>query len=173
MRTAVTSAGSRLRRAAALAITLLAAACADYSVTFNERPLFTPPGLFADFEFADAALAECVAQHIVDQSVTRAEELVRLNCSHAGVQDLEGLQLFAGLRHLSLSANAIADVSPLAGLAQLETLLLADNLVEDAADLWQLPALTRLDLSGNPGLICPRADEGAGVAELTLPAHCA
>jgi Leucine-rich repeat (LRR) protein len=148
----------------------LASACADYAVTFNDRAIYTPPALFSDYRLADDALRACVTQHIIDQAATAAEGLELLDCSHAGIEDLAGLEVFTGLTRVRLSGNAIGDASPLAAATGLEILILADNRIADAAPLLTLENLARLDLSGNDQLACPLEEHT--IDDLTLPAHC-
>jgi len=155
---------------AQLLTALLVAGCADYAVTFNERTLYTPPALFGDFTLADEPLRECVTQHIIDGRITSAEALTLLDCSHAGITELAGLEVFTGLTRVRLSGNAIEDVTPLAAATGLEILLLANNRIVDPAPLFALEALERLDLSGNDRMTCPSAR--LMIAELKLPEHC-
>lgn len=154
-----------------IAVIAAAAGCADYAVTFNERPVYVPPGLFRDFSLADPALEACVKQHILDDRVTGADDLNTLDCSHAGIVDLAGLERFTGLRRVRLSANAIVDPSPLAASTGLEILLLDDNRITDAGELWAATALETLSLAGNDELRCPQP--APAITDLTLPAHCA
>lgn len=145
-------------------------ACADYAITVNERTVYTPPALFRDFSLADGALEACVRQHILDERITDAGALQTLDCSHAGIADLTGLELFTGLRRVKLGGNRIADPAPLAASKGLEVLLLDGNRIVDASPLWSLDTLERLDLGGNADLRCP--PQRPPTAALVLPAHC-
>ena len=148
------------------------AACGNYDFTVNEKVVYTPRPLFADFEVPDDALRACLEQAITDGRVTAARELSTLNCSHAGIASLEGLGVFTGISRLKLSSNRIRNLGELARLTVLEELFLDDNQVVDPVPLYELPALYRLDLSGNPGLRCPAGGALLRVEQLELPAHC-
>lgn len=54
------------------------------------------------------------------------------------------------IRILDLSANAIEDITPIAGLAALEELDLSDNKISSVQALMSMSSLKKLDLSGNP-----------------------
>jgi hypothetical protein len=148
------------------------AACGNYDFTVNEKVVYTPRPLFADFEVPDDALRACLEQAIKDDRVTAASELSALNCSHAGIASLEGLGVFTGISRLKLSSNRIRNLTELARLTVLEELFLDDNQVVDPVPLYELPALYRLDLSGNPDLQCPASGALLRVEHLELPAHC-
>lgn len=134
-----------------LSFVSLLTGCNRYLVTFNEQPVYTPPVLFTAYNIGDEALRNCVAQTIKDQRATRAKELRGLNCSAAGITQLDGLDIFGSL----------------------ETLILVNNAVVHLTPLLNMPSLVNVDLSGNPSLNC------AGVDDLTtrgtqvgLPEHC-
>ena len=152
----------------------LAAGCADYRFTVNDRVIYTPAPLFTDYAVADAALADCLAQHISDGEITAAAQLTDLNCSHAGISDLSGIEVFAGLLRLKLSNNRIGDLSALEGLTALRELQLDGNRLRGLGPLAGLPTLAGLDVSGNPELPCDALDplrSRAGL-ELNAPARC-
>ncbi len=160
--------------AAALAIApLLLTGCESYDVTLNDKLVYGPARLFRHFEIPDVALHDCVSQAIADQGVTQPQDLKTLNCSSAGIKDLEGLSVFPGIRQLKLSDNQIRNLVVLEQLAGLQALWLDNNAVVDPVPLARLTQLARVDLSGNPGLQCPKPGLLSGIAELTLPAHCA
>ncbi|NND66006.1 MAG: hypothetical protein HKN19_00340 [Halioglobus sp.] len=148
------------------------AGCQGYDFTVNDKVVYRAPTAFVDFNVGDPALAACIEQTIADQDITQVEQLVALNCSHAGIASLAGIEVFKGLAALRLSANQIVDVQPLARLPALLELYLADNQVENAGPLLQLEKLRHLDLSGNTSLACPAAAGKGGVAVLLLPDHC-
>jgi Leucine-rich repeat (LRR) protein len=163
-----------MRTITALALVLALGSCADYTFTVNERVVYTPAPLFSDYEISDAALAECVEQHIADLAATAADSLEVLNCSHAGVADLAGIQVFAQLRQLKLSNNSINELQPLADMAALQELYLDGNALESIVPIRDLPELEFLDLGENPELRCEELDalrEHTGLA-LRPPAHC-
>jgi len=150
----------------------LIAACQGYDFTVNERVVYSPPPLFSDFDIDDPALRECVAQSIADQSVTTAQGLESLNCSHAGITRLDGLAVFTGLRRLRLSANRVRNLVELGSMAQLEELYLDGNRVVDPVPLYRLARLHTVDLTGNDKLNCPRPGGFPEVVRVVLPRHC-
>jgi Leucine-rich repeat (LRR) protein len=109
---------------------------------------------------------------VIDGKITSASELTTLNCSHAGVASLEGLELFTGISRLKLSSNNIRTIAPLTALTILEVLLLDSNQIVDSTPLMDLDALAELDLAQNPQLLCPSDSPLMGVETLTLPGHC-
>ncbi|MGD9983297.1 MAG: leucine-rich repeat domain-containing protein [Porticoccaceae bacterium] len=130
---------------------LLAVGCSRYEVTLNDQPIHSPPHLFANYRIDDVALRDCVAQTIRDNQITAGRELTRLVCTHAGIVDLTGIEIFGSLEILNLADNRITNVEP----------------------LLSLPSLTQLDLSANPGLNCSAgtALTARGVV-VVLPAQC-
>lgn len=151
---------------------VLLAACADYDFTVNERVVYTPRELYRDFKVADPALHDCITQTIADRGISAANQLTDLNCSNAGISDLDGLARFSGLLYLRLSSNAIRNLVELQALTSLQEIYLDHNRVVDPVPLYQLPALDFVDLSHNPDLQCP---ESAGLLRATtvvLPRHC-
>ena len=151
---------------------LALAGCDKYDIKVNDRVVFTPRPLFSDYSIADAALAACVEQAIIDGNITIAADLRTLNCSHAGIADLDGIAIFSGLTQLKLSSNEIRNLVELGQLLLLQVLYLDDNQVVDPVPLFDLPALNTLDLSGNAQMQCPTASAFVKLEELTLPEHC-
>ena len=147
-------------------------ACSSYDFTVNDKLVYTPKPLFSDFEAPDRALYECLTQAIIDEKVTSANELKSLNCSHAGIENLQGLSTFTGLTQLKLSANKILNLHQITALTVLEELYLDDNLIVDPVPLYQLPALHILDLSGNTPLQCPADSAFSMLESVKLPDHC-
>jgi Leucine-rich repeat (LRR) protein len=156
----------------AFLVLILISACESYDFRVNDKLVYSPQPLFSDFAVPDAALAACLEQAITDGKIASASALTLLNCSHAGVNQLAGLEIFTGLSQLKLSANNIGDISPLIALTSLEILLLDNNQVIDATPLIELPALQVLDLAQNKSLLCPAAASFITVKSLSLPAHC-
>ncbi len=153
-------------------------ACRSYQVSVNDNVVYTPLPLFDQYEIADAALATCVQQTIEDKKITRANELTRLRCTHAGISDLTGLEKFSALQELDLSDNALRTIAPLARLGKLQWLSLRNNAVQQTAPLLTLIKLEMLDLSGNPDLPCEdmaqlRTAAVDNEGELIAPEHCA
>lgn len=124
--------------------------CKNYSISLNDNTLYTPAGVFKDFQIADAALNDCVTQTLFDEKITRAEDLTRLNCSNAGVKSLAGLDKFFALTEINLSENALVNIDELGKLGRLEILLLNKNAIQSTAPLLTLLHLRKLDLSNNP-----------------------
>jgi Leucine-rich repeat (LRR) protein len=162
----------RLNSCLAFAVLMLLSACGSYDLRVNDTLVYSPKPLFSDFVVPDSALAACLEQAIKDANITSASALALLNCSHAGVNQLTGLETFTGLSQLKLSANAISDISTLAALTSLEILHLDDNQVIDATSLIELPALQVLNMTANKTLMCPAAGSFITVKNLSLPTHC-
>lgn len=153
---------------------LLLCACSNYEVRFNDRIVYTPAPLFADYDTADAALADCLAQAIADQKAVQAGDLKALNCSRAGIRSLNGLATFDGLEYLDLSHNRLDAVAELASLPALLEVDLAFNDLVDVSALSGLSWLERVDLRGNARLSCGPARRLAGHLPrgALLPEHC-
>jgi len=152
--------------------TLLAlGACQDLDFKVNDTVVYSP-ALFRDFHTPDAALDNCLKQAIKESSITQAAQLTMLDCSHAGIENLEGLATFNNLIALRLSSNKIRNLVELNRISTLEILHLDQNKIVDPVPLYQLTALRELDLSGNPALQCPRPGSLDHVANVILPEHC-
>jgi hypothetical protein len=153
---------------------LASSGCADYRFTVNERVVYNPAPLFQAYDVPDPALHDCIQQHIADASITAAEQLTELNCSHAGVSDLTGLPVFSHLVRLKLSRNAIIDLTPLANMNALQVLYLDENRVRNIMPLRGLPELDYLNLAGNEELVCQQLEffRRQPSLELVAPAHC-
>lgn len=123
--------------------------CKNYSVSLNDRTVYMPAGVFKDFQIADVALAECVTQTIYDLNITKAEDLTRLNCSEAGIKDLNGLDKFFALKELNLSNNHIHNINALNKLGRLEILFLQNNKIVRIEPLLNLLHLKQINLSNN------------------------
>lgn len=148
------------------------AACENFDVTFNERVVFTPHELFSDFNLPDEALRNCVTQTIADAGITAVSQLTDLNCSSAGITNLDGLARFSALLNLRLSSNAVRNLVELESLASLQELYLDHNAIVDPVPLYQLPALRFVDLSHNPQLQCPASSGLLRAKTVILPRHC-
>lgn len=159
-------------RLLSLLILLALAGCDTYDFRVNDTVVYTPAALFRDYEVADPALAACLEQAIVDNKISTALGLETLNCSHAGITSLLGLETFTGLTQLKLSSNDILNIVPLERLTALRELHLNSNKIVDPVPLYELPALEQLNLSGNPGLQCPAPGALVVVTTLKLPRHC-
>ena len=147
-------------------------ACENFDVTFNERVVFTPHELFSDFDLPDEALRNWVTQTIADAGITAVSQFTDLNCSNAGITDLDGLARFSALLTLRLSSNAVRNLVELESLAALQELYLDANAIVDPVPLYQLPALRFVDLSNNPQLQCPASNNLLRAETVILPSHC-
>ena len=92
---------------------LLVGACSNYDFTVNDRVVYSPDPLFTDFDVPDKALRQCIEDAINANVVTSARELSSLSCTDAGIKTLAGLATFTELELLTLSSNAIVDISDL------------------------------------------------------------
>lgn len=151
---------------------LLAAACSSYDFTINEKLVYSPKPLFSDYSATDPALHSCLEQSIAEQKASSAADLQILNCSHAGVTELEGLAVFTGISKLKLSSNKLTSISELAALPYLEVLHLENNQIVDLRPLLELHALRELRVSGNPGIQCASGASLIVIETLALPEHC-
>jgi len=158
----------------AIACVLLLAlgACESYDFKVNDKVVYSPQPLFKDFDAADTALRTCLEQAIIDGAVSTADQLSSLNCSHGGIQNLDGLSTFTAMKTLRLSSNQVRNLVEVGAISTLEELYLDNNLVIDPVPLYQLQALNFVDLSGNPKLQCPSGEGFARVETVILPAHC-
>lgn len=163
-----------MRTTSTLLLALILGGCADYQFTVNDRVVYTPAPLYADYEIPDRALADCVAQHVEDAEITQPDALLALNCSHAGVTDLAGLDVFSKLTMLKLSDNRIEEIQALADMSALQELHLDGNALKNADPIRELPELEYLDLRDNPDLVCRQMEpfrRHTGL-KLHLPRHC-
>jgi Leucine-rich repeat (LRR) protein len=154
-------------------LTLLSlAACQGYDLTVNDKIVYSPPPLFKAFTVPDEALHQCLEQAIIDGAVTAPEQLSALNCSNAGIENLEGLSSFPGIKTLRFSSNKIRNLVEINKMLALEELYLDDNRVVDPVPLYPLQKLRHVDLSGNASLQCPRKGGLDQVETVILPLHC-
>ncbi len=141
-----------------LALTLMCSTlfqgCKNYSVSLNDKTVYTPAPLFTNYQIVDEKLHACVEQTIYDLKITKADELTRLNCSNAGITSLAGLDKFFALAELNLANNQISDISALGKLGRLEVLLISNNAIANPAPLLNLLHLQQLDIIRNPGMNC-------------------
>ena len=160
-----------------LLLVTLIAGCKTYSVSFNNNVVYTPPSLFKDFVIADAHLRACVEQTIADNHITKAEDLKQLNCSHAGIISLSGLEKFYSIEQLNLSENLLQSIAQLSNFSQLRVLILRKNNLTNAEPLLRMLALRELDISDNTKLTCGDIRQFAknaqqGNVKITLPVQC-
>jgi hypothetical protein len=150
--------------------------CKNYSVSVNDKTVYTPAPLFDNYALADSKLKDCVEQIIHDSHITKAEELTRLNCSNAGINSIDGLEKFFALIELNLANNRLTDISSIAKLGRLEVLVLKNNQIKNPAPLLNLLHLQSLDVSQNPmsckDLYQLRNSLGDNKPDLKFPEQC-
>jgi Leucine-rich repeat (LRR) protein len=153
---------------------LLLSACADYRFSINDKVLYTPDTLFSDYAIVDDGLRACVEQLVSDASITAASQLEEINCSHAGITELQGIEIFSGLTRLKLSSNAITNITPLSELLRLSEIHLDGNQISSLSAVRLLPDLSYINVSGNSQLNCTELANMAREPGLTLvmPKHC-
>ena len=152
-------------------------ACKNYSISVNDNLVYTPPTLFTAFTINDQHLRNCVEQTIIDKQITKAEDLKELNCSHAGIANLEGVEIFSAIKQLNLSENLLVTVHPLLNLTQLNVLILRKNNLTNAEPLLHLLHLSELDISENSKLDCNDIKQlmrnfSKGDLAIILPEQC-
>lgn len=167
-----------LSKICGLLLISLIAGCKTYSVSVNNNVVYTPPSLFKDFAIADAHLRACVEQTILDNQITKAEDLKQLNCSHAGINSLAGLEKFHSIEQLNLAENNLQSIVSIANFSQLKVLILRKNNLTSAEPLLHLLALREVDISENAKLACSDLKQFAanfhqGDLKLKAPEQCA
>lgn len=160
-----------------LFLVAIIAGCKSYSVSLNNNMVYTPASLFKDFTIVDTHLRACVEQTIIDNHITKAEDLKQLNCSHAGIASLAGLEKFYSIEQLNLSENTLQSIAQLSNFSQLKVLILRKNNLTSAEPLLHMLALQELDISDNAKLACGDLKQFArntyqGKLKLTLPEQC-
>ncbi|GAB2190725.1 hypothetical protein MAH1_23330 [Sessilibacter sp. MAH1] len=148
--------------------------CQNYEVTLNEKEVYTPPQVITALEFDDAALENCISLFIEENGVTEYGQLSNLVCTHAGIENLKGINRFRKLKQINLADNQIKDLAPLQGLSSLEKLSIKNNQIKDVQTLLNLPKLQYLDLSGNDQVLCEDVkllERVAGIVVIA-PEHC-
>lgn len=103
--------------------------CEGYTYTLNEQPIFSTPEttLFSDYSLSDSSLQSCTEQAILDYSVAHPSQLTQLNCSNAGISNLDGLEIFSGLTHINLNGNKLTEIKPILRLSKLQVITLEAN----------------------------------------------
>ena len=155
----------------AIPVLSILGACQDYDFKVNDKVVYSPT-LFRNYTAPDPALRDCLQQTIKERNVTEPQQLDILDCSSAGIQSLEGISVFIGLKAARFSDNDIRNLVELGAMDSLEVLYLDDNNIIDPVPLYRLPALRQLELSGNAALQCPKPGNLEQVTMLTLPDHC-
>ena len=157
-----------------ICLTLPLFSCSDYSLTFNQQVLYTPPVIFTDFHLADLNLQRCADHTIAESKITSARQMQSLLCPEKDIQSLEGIGVFSDLKILGLQGNKLNSLNPLESLQQLEQLNLANNQLTDIAALQSLTSLRYLNLLDNLEINCQQLDAIKLVASGTLlrPSVC-
>jgi len=166
-----------LKHFGALMLAALLVGCKTYSVSLNNNVVYVPPSLFKDFSIADAHLRDCVEQTIVDNKISKAEDLKQLNCSHAGINNLAGLEKFYAIEQLNLAENNLVNVAQISNLGLLKVLILRKNNLTNAEPFLHLLHLKELDVSDNEKLPCHDlqqmlANFHQGDVKVILPEQC-
>ena len=91
---------------------------------------------------SDSALAACIR----NSHYNRVEDVTRLKCEDAGIEDVSGIERFYNLKELQLAGNYIADIAPLASLKNLRVLNLDLSPVIDLDPLASLTSLESLSI---------------------------
>ena len=82
------------------------------------------------------------------KELVRLYALTSLTLSDNALSDISALSSLGGLTHLNLSGNQIADIGPLSALVSLRSLTLDGNPVQDLSPLCSLSMLTTLSIRG-------------------------
>ena len=72
-----------------------------------------------------------------------------LDLAGFNIKDIDGIQMFEGLKELNLSNNKISNLEPLEDMFYLENLNLSENKIEDLEPLKDLRSLNYLNLNNN------------------------
>ena len=117
---------------------VLLSGCANYAVTLNNKSIITPTVLYQTKKIIDNAFNECVEQTIIDQQIKDPQTLRTIDCGHAGIEKLDGIQQFAALSEVRFQNNNLTSLTPLFFLDELTLVDLHNNTNIDCADLRQL-----------------------------------
>lgn len=152
----------------------LLSGCQNYQVSLNEIAIYQPPAVLTEISATDSGLRACLQQWTTDLAITDPNQLQIVNCSHAGISTLVGLNQFRAIEQLNLADNTIDSLVGVTGLAKLSQLNLANNRITDVQVLFQLPNLTWLNLEGNSTVSCQDIAQLAELTTLTVlaPKHC-
>ena len=162
----------RLNKLQIFVVIGLLSACGSYDFTLNDKLVKRPQQLFTNYQIDDKRLRECIKQAIVDNNISQASELEDLNCSHAGIISINGLERFSHLRRVKLSHNKISNIDTIKTLNKLEVLHMSHNNILDYLPALNLVQLQELDVSHNPNLKCPRKLQLKSIKKVILPKHC-
>jgi len=111
----------------------------DIHITCEDRPLLE----HALSNIADVNLSSCLEK----LNITYVEEVTKVTCNHATINNIAGLEVFTALTHLNLRYNHLEQLD-VSGFSNLITLELSDNhLIR--IELGNLPELQYLYLQNN------------------------
>ena len=112
--------------------------CANYAVTLNNKSIITPIVLYQTKKIIDNAFNECVKQTIIDKQIKHPQMLKTIDCGHAGIEKLDGIQQFFALSEVRFQNNNLTSLTPLFFLEKLTLVDLHNNTNIECADLRQL-----------------------------------
>jgi hypothetical protein len=152
------------------------AACSNspYRITFNDNVIHDPAVPPERRLFSDPGLQACVNQLLAADTTLSVSDISLLVCPDAGIRNLAGIEVLAGLEQLELSNNSISNIAPLASLRNLRVLGIRNNNLGNIGILAGMPILRFVTLQGNTGISCRQLDElGEKLGNtLTRPATC-
>eukprot|EP00775_Hariotina_reticulata_P010249 gene10249-10407_t len=99
------------------------------------------------FKITAESLKEICKQHKLYWHCPELNDVLYLQCK--GIEHIENLEAFSGLKTLYLESNAITVITGLESLVNLRSLYLAKNLIRGTQGLSSLVHLETLDLSDN------------------------
>ena len=108
-----------------------------------------------EIKFKDGNMEKAVRQKlgITNENTRIYKSTVRdvkiLDLSGFNIEDIDGIQMFEGLKELNLSNNKISNLEPLEDMFYLENLNLSENKIEDLESLKELRSLNYLNLNNN------------------------
>lgn len=109
-----------------------------------------------EIEFTDENLAKAVREKLgitnENQRIYKStvKDVQTLDLSGFSIENIDGIELFDGLKELNLSNNKIQDLEPLEDMFYLESINLSGNKrIEDLEPLEELHSLKYLNLSDN------------------------
>ncbi|MEX2367322.1 MAG: hypothetical protein WD601_12020 [Pseudohongiellaceae bacterium] len=167
--------GGIRRYLAILLLGCLPGACnSPYTITLNERVLYTPNPQLRGELVSDPNLQGCLNQIMMNSETAEPESITLLACPDAGITSIQGIEKLSNLEQLELSDNRISDLGPLANLRNLRLVSMANNDIRSISPLMPLPTLRFVSLQGNENIPCRQLDnleEKLGNT-LTRPLFC-
>ena len=157
------------------AFVLLLTACkGPYTVTLNDRVLYTPNPDASEKLLSDPNLQGCLNQILLSSTNKDPQAVTLMACPNAGIQSLRGIENLPNMEQLDLSDNAINDLGPLVNLKKLRVLSLRNNGIRNISQLSSLPILRFVSLQGNDDIPCRQLDNLAKKvgSSLNRPSNC-